>query len=300
MTMLSVADILRTAGAPALVTAVLLFLLTEPDVWRWLPPGHRLHRWRSVAAWPLALAIGYIVGHAAGLRLTRADLWFPKVSQDWLPWLAAAAALIAVAPRLPGPKWVPWLAWGFLAALTPPLLTRSIIEYQWSVPQAAVWLTVLGTALLAVMMLLRGRGDGVMPPLWALLALMVAATLVMSGSQKLGQLGLALAATLTAAAAAAWWTGGLAQARLAGPMVAMLLAGLLIVGHWYASLTGVNAILLGGALLFTADAPITPASWGRRWRVAARVGLTTALGGAAVALALRGFLEDLADPYYLH
>ena len=142
----------------------------------------------------------------------------------------------------------------------------------------SIWLVtaIVGGAMLVVWLamnyLTRLPAASPAPLVLAVVALASSLTIMLSGYATGGQLGLPLAAALVGSGVLMWWTGNAAAARPVVGYAVVALAGLLILGHYFAELKLAHALLLGAspllALLPTVPVPAVPVlgripTWGR-------------------------------------
>lgn len=285
--------LLHGAAIPALLCAAVVFLAGLVL---------RAHPWVVTGwAWPVAIASGFAVGYYA------TDGWPPlppTESQHWLICVVVPLALIdcIVIDAFESRKSLQWVSKILLAAGTPPLLLQSYLQYSWQLREATIWLGSLSVAILLLWWLLDHLRDRAAAPgmMW-ILVLNAGATglvLMVSGSNLLGQLGLAFAATLLGGSIAS-----LALPRdLAAPastgLIVLILAGLWLNGYFYAELTPLNALLLAGAPLaaWITQAPVISQLTGLKLLF---IRLAIVAGPLLVALVLATikFNQAMSDPW---
>jgi len=182
------------------------------------------------------------------------------------------------------------------------LLTRSLVQYQWSAAARIGWLAGLavgGLLFWTVLDLLAKRSTGAAWPLaLGVVAVGSSVVLLYAGSLKLAQLAGALAACLGVATLIGWWRPLLSLARGAVPVVAVLLSGLWLAGYFYAEALASSVGLLALAPLavcFTAtEAWQRLPNWLRNLLFLAALLVPVAL---AVTLAIRAApAEELVAP----
>ena len=239
----------------------------------------------------LAIAAAFL---SASVAITGWPHWPPVGSSEKLVYLTALAATLGVATL-----WIRKgsVAWSVRGALTAFLLFRLLsppIENTWSRGQAALWLTGLFlaamTALWAWSKSLRSATEA--GELWSAavrLALMggIALSLGLSESARLAQLAGAVACgalVVELFALVSKRRSWRAQDSLA---LSSVLSGLLIIGHLYAGLEPIPAILLFVAILLLA---LPPRSMGAR--LAPLLPLAIALG-----LVIQAAMSKPEDPY---
>lgn len=250
--------------------------------------------------WALGVAAGFVVGFHATTGWPAVP---PRESHQWLLVVLLPVAVVVTALAV-GPGVPRWLPWGLRVAVAfggPAVLLQSYLRYTWSMRDAAVWLVGLGMAWLVLWALLMRlsprRSVGAALP-WALVLVAGATglTIALSGSQTLGQYGLALAGALAGGAAVATLWRRALPAVGAIDVATVLLAGLWLNGVFYAELTWLNAALLAvsPAMLWLGE--VGPFRGGRPWRqVTARLVGVAVPAGLAVALAALAFAREMAQ-----
>jgi hypothetical protein len=193
----------KAVAASALTAAVILLLMA----WPWRSP----HPVRLRLGWVLGLGAGIYAGYAV---LDQWPRWPPVEDRHRLltVLLPLALAAEAVTGFVPGPRWL--LRVGLAAAAAPILLHNSVYltdlagpdSREWSPAQAALILTALAAALLAVwvlLALLQSRtSERAAAPALVLACLAASLTVMLSGYLTGGLLGLPLAGALAGAALA--------------------------------------------------------------------------------------------------
>jgi len=209
--------------------------------------------WGGAIALPAAFLIGRL--SLAGWR------WppFPPIdSTDWLVYAALAAALLGLLASLwEMPRAAVWVERLAVSGAFVALLARPLVGHTWSSALAARWLVGATVAVALVWWALdiwTRKAPGAATAFWLMVIGSAGALVLVFGrSAFLGQSAGGLAAGL----GAAWVVSMLLRrrgvlARGAVPALALLFPGLLLCGHWYASVS-----LLQGALL--AAAPVLAA-----------------------------------------
>ncbi len=212
-----------------------------------------LDRWQQTGlGWPVGLCVGFTAGYHA------TEGWppLPPVqSQQWLLTVLMPAAFLVSCLALVRRVWCRrvWMFRAALAFSAAPLLLQSYLEYHWSASQSTVYAVGFGVVCLLIWSVLARIATDRTCGRWLAAALLVTSggvglTTLFSGSQTLGQLGLALAATLAGGGVAVL----LAFDRQSYPTTTamidvpiVLLAGLLLNGRWYAEMASVHSVLLG-------------------------------------------------------
>jgi hypothetical protein len=234
--------------------------------------------------------------------------WPPRDADDRLLVIVLPAVLVVelLAALSPVPRWLAWALRLAVAAAAAPVVLYSPLyvagsgKAEWSPPEAALIMGRLAVALgavWAVLGLLLHRAPGRSVP-FALAGASAAAgaTVMLSGDFTGGQLGLALAAALAGAAAGSLLVRGAPGASAALGVGLVGLYSLLLIGHFFASLTAEHAKLLGLAPLL-AWLPELPyvrkvSPWARGL---VRVALVAAPLVLVVAQAQRQFAENSAS-----
>ncbi len=251
-------------------------------------------------------SFGVGLGFAAGFIATEGLPPMPPVeAQDWLAVVALPAAVVlgVLASCSHTARWPAWVVRLAILAGIAPLLLQPYITYTWTATQSVMWLTGLGAAAVAFGALLvpMSRPHEAVQP-WLLPAVLLIAAgstgivITLSGSQSLGQLGLALAATIAG--------GGLITAlkpsrtHMGGgvDVVAVLLIGLWLNACFYTQLSATHAALLAGCPLAAWVGWIPLVHHRPAWQRAAVVLLVVVcLAGTAVGTAAHQFQQDAAN-----
>jgi hypothetical protein len=220
---------------------------------------------------------------------------FPAIeATQWIVYVVlVAAALGLLESRIElttAPRWTLRVA---LVSASLWLWLRPLVDYAWEPVQAVTRLVLLGLLALAFWAELElvsprlARGSS-----WLVLLLVSigsALALALSGSLALGQLAGVLCAGLGAGFVAALLPGGRRAEGL--PVVAVALAGLWLVGHFYSELPATSALLL-------AAAPLAALALPQRTLTGRSAALIPALRVAAVLLPIAAAvaLAHLASP----
>ena len=238
-----------------------------------------LGRGRSAGNWgvPPALGLGYVLAHAAVREWLKPE-WppFPPLDViDWVPWLALGAMVLGLLEVLaPGPAWTRWENRLLLSALTLTLLLRPLMTSSWEPRDGALILAGLGAGLMAFWGLLEHQsarlGRGVIPPLIVLALGTSGVLLLLTHSLALAGLGLGLTAGLIACGLAVLARPGCSLARGGVPVVAVVLAALVVTArhYTYPELHYVAAIALAVAPAFLWADRIGPLRRLRPWQAA--------------------------------
>jgi hypothetical protein len=287
---LVLAAIARRLGAPTPVAVALAFVAAM----------------LSLGARPgLAADAGPLVGWLGALPRSAAKVVTPSVAKDWLPIGALLAASVALAigrwPRVATTVGV------VLGVGVPVRLLWGSVYFraEWSRVESIAVVAGVATALVTIVALWRRgigadsespRFGGVRPLAAVGVALAAGLTLMLSGSQGYGELGAAMGASILGA-----WLARPSDTRgvgVAGPVVATVLGGLLLLGVCYAELRPLNAALLGAALALAGARSPSDTTWRG---VATRAAIVGALATAALGIAGADFAatlrEQQANPY---
>jgi len=286
---------------PAMVSAILA----------WLIGGSSGSDWITAAGLGVAHVTGFVVGFMATYGLPR----FPPIeSQDWIVTVLLPAALVVT--LLSATKGVSfglsWLLRGLLAAATPLVLLQPYVRYTWSFSESVTWLCGLGAAgLVTWFFLLRfeyrvvsiAKQEEVGSCWWwswtlAIVAGATGMTILLSGSQTLGQLGLTLAAVLGGSGTLCATVRRPRSVASCLDVPYLLLFGLWLSGYFYAELGfwQVAALVLAPHMVWVGQ-------WARfrklpAWQNA-MIGLiaVTAVAMSAVLFAAVKFGQEATDIY---
>jgi hypothetical protein len=279
-------------GLPALV-ATLLFLAFR------LRPVAARGAGRADAS-PFALALGFLICQVALLGRPTIP---PLDAIEWLSFglivlvvLAAICQFVSAARRFYQPLAL------VVVLLTVCLLARPLVENAWSKTETIAWLAGSGLAAVAMTLLvdrlLRRRAGTVASTGLAITLGATAIVLLLSGTKTYAQLaGAGAVALVPGIALAVLGRFNSCSPRIV-PVFVLVLGGLVIAGHWYASLTPPSALLLFVAPLglWLGELPAVGRwpGWRRGLLALAAVALPLSL---AMGLAARKFLEDTAGGY---
>jgi hypothetical protein len=195
----------------------------------------------------LAVAAGFVASYFAILHAQWSPV--PKVALDWLPWIAVAGAIAAIASdRLSA---APRFAVRLLVSLVAGgLLVSSAIG---SLGPLKAALTALATGLvlagLWTLVTRPAQGAATRPLLLAVVAGGTGLVLMMDSSQSMGQLSGALAMALAACVLFALPATGVRFVPAAAGLAVLLLGVLWATAHVYAGFSLGYVALLAGALL---------------------------------------------------
>ena len=234
--MLTTQDILWGIVYPGVIAMVVMLIS------HW-PTGRRAAATQSWGP-PLALAIGFIVAIAG---LVAKPALNPVSVQGWLVHLCTAAVIVGLLATFKAAR--RWIA--------PVLSIATLVAVAWLL-QPAHSRTIKFTAIVAgamtawwiAMATLARRHTGAgLPTLLAGWAGCAALVITDSGTQSLGQLAGSAAVMLAIMMAAAWWFRNLSLAHGGMLAVAVIVLGLILLGHRLADLTTRDAILLAAGPL---------------------------------------------------
>jgi hypothetical protein len=250
------------------------------------------------AALPYALASGYLLGDAAlfgGPRLP------PVEAIEWVFGAAIAMLVVTLVFQFVWRQpWAWFVAIGVVFGATIYEIARPLVEHSWNQGESIAWIAGCWIAAMAVSAGLAGavrkeRGVAIVAA-QAIVLMIGAAVVMMSGSQTFGQ----KAATLPAALAPMALLAIITRTNLSGPelapMFVLLFGGVLLCTHWYSELTAVNAALLFFAPLGVWIGNISVIAALKNWRRAAiQLAAVVIPAAIAFALALAKFLADIAE-----
>jgi hypothetical protein len=284
----------RAAGIAAVVAAAVLLALGLP----WRAPNPT----RVRLGWVLGVAAGFLLGCRA-LDLGRH--WPPVEDQDRFLFVLVPATVVVECVAAFGsvPRWAAWLLRLLIAAGAAPLLLYNSIyltglaspgSRPWSPGEAGLTLAALAAALATVwaaLARLQAAAPGRSVPLALAGACGGAGVVVMlSGYLTGGQMGLPLAAALAGATVASLALPGAPGGDAPIGLGVVGLFGVLVVGHFFGTLTPTQAVLLffAAALCWLPEAP--PLRRLRSWaRGTARVALVLIPVAFALAEAKQRF-----------
>ena len=281
---------------PALIGAVLMLLI----VWPWRTGAGV----RAGIAWAAAPAAGFAWGfiHTNGWpRINRLE---STESQDLLLVVLVPAVMIvaALSSLAKVPAWLTWALRWLLCAGTAPLLLQPELHGVWTATEATGWIILL-TGLLAAMWwslhrLARRCCGAPIPLVFSSVSLATGATIFLSDSFSLGQLGLSFGAAVAGAAFTILIAGRSLPARGAVDFCLVILFGFWLSGIFAPALTPTNAALLALAPLAAWAGQIPALVRSGRWK--AEVVRFLAVGtpiAAALILAARELARSMRGPY---
>jgi hypothetical protein len=218
----------------------------------WAQPWRESSTLSNHLAWIFCVIDGCVVATAIHWSSKGAIPLPPRDASGWLVLvllpLAAIVESIAALPRCPA--WLRWLLRAALAIVLPVVLLWPFVQHHWTTTESCFWLAGLSASLLALRfglhMMTRKTGPSDRSP-WLAMTMAAGAagvTIMSSGSVSTGQIAL----TLSLGMGGAWLASMAAKvpARLEGGLAvaAVGLIGLLLIGHFFAELSGVSAIVL--------------------------------------------------------
>ncbi|MBI3467177.1 MAG: hypothetical protein HY000_29545 [Planctomycetes bacterium] len=289
--MLTARDIVFGVGLPAIIAGVVLVIAWRP--WR-SQPTQTGGEWGG----PLALGVGFAVAY---LTLLGRPPFPPIDSTDWLFFLALLLTVCGVVDSLWSISgWRRWVLGLANPTLSVSLLLWPLARNTWSQIEGVAWIAALAATVWLWWIALdthAGR-DAAVSPLLQLVAVSGVASLVLmlSASLKLAQLGGALTGAVGASFVLALVGKSRVSARGTIQVFVVLFLGLVISGHFFASLTALNAVLLGAAPLLTWIDQIPTVQKLRAWQRGA-VGTTAVILPcvAALAFATVNFVRSMPD-----
>lgn len=285
---------------PAAASAAVLLVCTFKGMPEWIT--------RLGFGW--SIAVGFAIGYIATLGLPR---WPPIESHEWI-LVAILPAVLAIATLSAFRKsswWLVGVGRLLFSVGMPILLLQSYLKYEWSVLSMAVWLCGLGLSGFLAWWFLRKLEDGAnqiceqvsinsgwwLPGAGSLVAGGTGMTIMLSGSQTIGQLGLTLAAVLTATGIGFVIPRRIKSAQGYVDGAYPILMGLWLVGYFYADLAAwhVITLFLGYQVAWLGEwSPIRSlAPWQNG--VLRLVGVTVVTASVVASAALK-FSQD-ASPY---
>lgn len=196
----------------------------------------------------LAVAAGFVASYAAILHAQWSPV--PKVALDWLPWIALAGAIAAIAgERLPGAA--SRFALRLVVSLAAGGLLVSSAIGSLGALQAAQAALAIGIVLAGLWTLVTrpAQGAATRPLLLAVVAGGSGLVLMMDSSQSMGQLAGALAMALAACVLFALPAIGVRFTPAAAGLAVLLLGVLWATAHVYSGFSLGYVALLAGALL---------------------------------------------------
>jgi hypothetical protein len=223
----------------------------------------------SNAAWAWGVAIGFIAGQFAlkaegGSSYAAEALMRPTSAADWLAILVLLALGVSLL-LMAAPVTLRPIVWALAAALCFAAIVRLLANnaqlLNWSVGARVGVLLVLAAGLSSLWILLGPREGRVPSPVQVALLIVVAVgiamVLTLSGVLVYGQLAGAVAAALAGCGvvgtlgrgdSTAAEGGSRAGVSGAAGIVVLTLTGLLVLGHFYASLSTRDGVLLFAAI----------------------------------------------------
>jgi hypothetical protein len=249
---------------------------------------------------PLAIGLGVAAGFAGLLGVPP----FPAV--DSTDWCFALALVLAVSgfvdARWQLPEWGRLLSFLVGAALTILLLAWPVVRNAESPAYALASLAVI-VLVVSISWVGVERVSGTArgwPAVETLIAFgLVAITLLMSGSKKIGQVGGMLASTIVPLVAVALFTRHNSLGRATTAPVMLLATGLLLCGKSFASLTTTSVVLLWAGIVAVPVSRLPVLSRLNVWKqLAIGVAAVLALAGSAAGLAAVEFVRSMFEYGY--
>lgn len=202
-----------------------------------------------------ALSVGaaYIAAHLARHGWPAADSWRQLEAWQWVFWLASAATVLALANGVvPGRAWSRWglriglIATGLIVLLQP------YWQHTWGSGTSVAWITGLATGFAVFWALVDRSGRHIEDTSWSFgvttVCLGTGLVLLLTGSQRLSELGIVLTAAMGVMA-----TAGLKPALrplLVGVsgVFPVILGSLWLNAYFYSETSGATVLLLALAL----------------------------------------------------
>jgi hypothetical protein len=231
----------------------------------------RQFRYPPQIAWSVATTVGFLIAQFAlrsqsGLDVSLHTFIQPHEALDWLPHIVLLALGVGIVMHLAPAHRPSLIALGAALCLAAParLLSGNLAQH-WSIPGKFAVLISLAAALGIVWALMASTGDKRPATLSAILQILVAVgtaiAVTLSGALTYGLACGALAAAITGSTLALLGATGSASAsrRPADPgtaaasgILTFTLGSLIILSHFYAELSTINAGLLFLSLTATA------------------------------------------------
>jgi hypothetical protein len=239
-------------------------------------------------AWPIAIAAGFLVaqitlradaGYAASLR----TFLEPHDAIDWLPHIVLLALGVSIVMYLaPSRRGLLYFLAFALCLAAPVRLLSGNIASHWSPLVKLAWLAVLTAMLGATWLFLAPDDDANSPPfrvpLLVFVAVGIAMVLTQSGVLTYGMSAAALGAAICGAGVACGFRKSACNSGAAASagVITLVFGSLIILTHFFAELSLLNAALVLVALVATAVPLPDFTRTGAAWRqIAARVVLCT-------------------------
>ena len=259
---------------------------------------------RAGIAWAVAPAAGFAWGfiHTNGWPRFNGLEW--TESQDLLLIVLMPAVMIVTAlsslAKVPG--WLTWALRWLLCAGTAPLLLQPELRGAWTAPEATGWIILLAGLLAAMWWSLHRlacRCSGAPIPLvFSIVSLATGATIFLSDSFSVGQLGLSFGAAVAGAALTVLIAGRSLPAQGAVDFCLVILFGFWLSSVFADTLTRTNAALLALAPLAAWAGQIPALVRSGRWKaeVVRFLGVGTPIA-AALILAARALARSMEGSY---
>ncbi len=214
--------------------------------------------------WPTSIAIGFLAALLAvrgqvGIAESVDRLLQPHEALDWLPhivFLALGACLVPALPQAHRSRWIALIA--VLCLAVPVRLLSGNLAQQWSVFGKLFVVTSVAVALALVWLSLStndaSQSSILRAPLLILVAVGIGVVITFSGAFIYGQLAAALGAALAGTANVFAFRARESNDGIAASagVITFALGSLVVLGHFYAELSTMNAALLFLSLAATA------------------------------------------------
>jgi hypothetical protein len=257
-------SILLNAGLlPLIVSAAIAFIL---------------RRFRSPISvvWPVAVAAGFLTSQFVlrgqnGLAESLLTFLQPPEAIDWLPHIVLLALGVSIVMHLaPANRGLSIAMAAALCIAAPVRLLSGNVAVHWSMLEKLAWLSLLAAVLGAVWILLatddEARPAFVRVPLLIAVAVGTAIVVTQSGVLVYGESCAALGAALSGTALVFAFRAHIssAGAAAAAGVITFTLGSLIILAHFFAALSVLNAALLFASLVATSvplPAAVRSGSW---------------------------------------
>jgi hypothetical protein len=231
-----VLPILIGVVGPILISGIVYLMAWRP--WRTNASGRR-PLWAGAPAIGLAFAVGHIAIVGWPGRPPLSGEWWNYPVEKWLLFVVAFAAVLAMASSaIFRSRLVDQLLSIPAAVLVVGLMLSPMFKHSWSGGAAAAWLIGLSVAIVLLRLSIDVASAG-MPGPGFVAALVIVATgmsvcLLLCSNASSAQLAGSLAAALGAAWVVALWRRDVSLAGGGATVVAVVMAGLLLLGMFYA------------------------------------------------------------------
>lgn len=296
--MLTLRDILLGIGLPVVIAAVVMLL-----------PCDKSAKWRVALGWGLGVGGAFAVGFLAVIG-TPGTPWVPE---DWLlVAVMPAAIVVGVLAWTKLPAAVVWLLRAVVSAGVPVLLCQSYLKQiggdfaPWTMGEAVAWMigwaVVIFVVWTAVALRVRAQPGRAVPVAMMFVAGCTGMVVLMSDSQSIGQIGLALGAAMLGGVLASTLLPRDKAAAGSVDVAWPLTAGLLILGRHYAEYEPTHAkwALLAVAPLLVWVAALPVVRWWPGWLAGSASVVAVLIPTLiAVGIAFAKFYREMSDAGYM-